>query len=83
MDLNRLQWQQTIRSLALKGLNHFPTLEMWLEGQTPEATSKHYLSQGELESYEQWCQYLKAGLFQGIAIKDYDEWKLSGPEQSF
>jgi hypothetical protein len=76
MDLNRLQWQHNLRALALKGLTRFPTLPMWLEGQTAEATSQYYLDQGELERYEQWCNYLKAALFQGIALKDYEEWKL-------
>lgn len=74
MDLNRLQWQQNLRALALQGLNQFPTLSMWLEGQTAEVTSQHYRDEGEMDRYEQWCHYIKAGLFQGIALKDYDEW---------
>lgn len=74
MDVNRLRWQQNLRALALAGLNHFPTLPMWLDGQTAEATSQHYLDRKELERYEQWCHYIKAGLFQGIALKDYEEW---------
>jgi hypothetical protein len=74
MDLNRVRWQQELRRLALVGLNHFPTLPMWLNGQGAEETNLYYVQRGEQERYHRWCYYLKAGIFQGIALQDYEEW---------
>lgn len=74
-DLDRLQWQQELRQMALQGSNHFPTLSAWLEGKGADETSEYYIHHGERDLYYQWCGYLKSGIFQGIAIQDYGEWK--------
>jgi len=79
-DLDRLQWQQELRQMALQGLNHFPTLATWLEGQGAEETSEYYIHHGERDTYYQWCGYLKSAIFQGIAIQDYGEWKIETEE---
>ncbi|MEY2977504.1 MAG: hypothetical protein ACO3NK_12145 [Prochlorotrichaceae cyanobacterium] len=75
MDINRLHWQQKLRALALQGLTCFPTLPMWLNGQSAEHASQYYATQGEKDHYEEWCRYIKGTIFQGVAIQDYDEWK--------
>ena len=74
-DLDYLRWQQAIRAMALEGRNHFPTLEAWQQGQTADEVSLYYTQGSERDPYHQWCAYLKAGIFQGIAVKDYGDWK--------
>jgi hypothetical protein len=74
-DLDRFQWQQQLRQMALQGLNHFPTFSNWLEGTDAEQTTEYYINQGERDTYYQWCAYLKSAIFQGIPIQDYKEWK--------
>ena len=74
-DLDRLQWQQDLRRMALQGLGYFPTLAHWLAGENAEQTSEYYTHHGERETYYQWCDYLKSAIFQGVPIQDYTEWK--------